>query len=154
MGIQKDYVDEGGFTQYLYAHSEVIREDGLEVKVIYVERTKDYHESLPLYSNTSQMYFGIKCNRTGRKEIDQLRFYKDRKASFDFDWGHDHYVKENGKVVKTYPEGVVHVQFYKIVDGRPVRDGRVRYMNNAEIKKYGKLLKKANSGVKFRTRMG
>lgn len=155
MGGQKHYNASGGFSQYLYTHNEgdTIRDGNLEAKVVYKKNTKDYHESLPLYSNTSSMYFGLKKNpNTGDSNIDQLRLYKDRKAFMDFDWGHEHNVfDQNGKVIKTYPLGTVHVQFFNIVDGKPRRDlSRVRMMSNAEIKKYGDLLRKADPTVKFR----
>ena len=53
--------------------------------------------------------------------------------------------------MKTYPEGTVHVQFWKISNGKPVRDpDKTRMMNNIEIKKYGALLRKANRDIKFR----
>ena len=152
MGSQSNYRNEGGFSQYLYKHGDIIREGNLQAKVIYKDGTKNYKESLPPFSNTSDMYFGLKKDKdTGKTYIDQLRFYKDRKAYMDFDWGHEHVVKEGGKVVKRYPAGVVHVQCFKIVDGHPVRDGnKVRLLNNAEIKKYGSFLKKAYPNIRFR----
>ncbi len=154
MGNQREYVESGGFSQYLYVHNDgdIIREGNLEAKVVFKAGTKDYHESLPQYSNISKMYFGLgKDSVTGKKRIDQLRVYKDRIAYMDFDWGHTHIVRENGRVVRTYPTGTVHVQFWKIVNGKPVRDRkRTRMMNNFEIKKYGAFLRKANPNIKFR----
>ena len=154
MGNQRDYKESGGFSQYLYTHEpgDTIREGHLEAKVVYKANTNDYHESLPLYSNTSKMYFGLKRDKdTGKKVIDQLRIYKDRKAYMDFDWGHNHPKYKDGKVVGYYPKGTVHVQFFKIVNGHPQRiPGKVRMLSNAEIKKYGAFLRKANPDVKFR----
>lgn len=72
-------------------------------------------------------------------------------AYMDFDWGHDHIVTSGPNKGKTYPKGTVHVQFFKIVNGHPVRDGsRVRMLSNAEIKKYGAFLRKADPNVRFR----
>lgn len=154
MGNQKEYVASGGFTQSLYTHNEAvtIREGNLSAKVVFKKGTKDYHESLPAHSNTSEMYFGMKHDsRTGQNHIDQLRFYKNRMAYMDFDWGHNHKVTSGPNKGKTYPKGTVHVQFFKIVNGHPVRDGsRVRMLSNAEIKKYGAFLRKADPNVKFR----
>ena len=152
MGGQRDYRGSGGFSQYLYTYGDIIRSGDLEAKAIYKSGTKDYHDGLPLYSNTADMYFRLtEAKESGGKKIDQLRLYKDRKAIMDFDWGHDHPRYEDGKRIGVYPMGTVHVQFYKIVDGKPVRDSsRTRMMSNAEIKKYGDFLRKADPIVKFR----
>lgn len=152
MGGQRDYLGSGGFSQYLYKHGDIVRCGKLEAKAIYKAGTKDYHDGLPLYSNTSDMYFRLtEVKESGEKKIDQLRLYKDRKAIMDFDWGHDHPRYKDGKRIGVYPKGTVHVQFYKIVDGKPVRDSsRTRMMSNAEIKKYGDFLRKADPNVRFR----
>lgn len=152
MGGQNDYLKSGGFSQYLYTHGDVIKSGNLEAKAIYKVGTADYHNGLPLYSNTADMYFRLtKAKASDEFKIDQLRLYKDRKALMDFDWGHDHPRYKDGKRIDPYPKGTVHVQFYKLVDGEPVRDpSRTRMMSNAEIKKYGAFLRKADPTVKFR----
>lgn len=152
MGLVKAYRIEGGFSQFLYAHKDIIREGNLQAKVVFKIGTIKYKESLPTFSNTSDMYFGLKRDKdTGVIYIDQLRIYKNRKAYMDFDWGHEHIVRKGRKEVKRFPAGVVHVQRFRIIEGLPVRDGNMaRLMNNAEIKEYGAFLKKAFPGVRFR----
>ncbi|MBR1474277.1 MAG: hypothetical protein IJ613_01725 [Muribaculaceae bacterium] len=73
--------------------------------------------------------------------IIQMRVYEGRRAAYDFDWGHGH-----GK----FAEGTVHVHEWTYRDGSWGRVGRKRYMNNAEIARYGPILRQANPDVKFR----
>lgn len=134
MGNQRQYNPSGGFSDYKY-HSvgDVIKADGLTGKVI--AKNDSGPNNLPNYSNTSTYYFRMGPDGN----IDQMRMYENRKMKLDFDWGHVHGDKETGKV---YPKGVVHVQDRET--------GKVRYMNNAEIKKYAKFLRAADPNVKFR----
>lgn len=139
MGGQKYYKAEGGFVQYLYHQVGIVTADnGISAKVVEKINKEDHAQGLPAYSNTSDIYLK-KGKESG--DIIQARIYKDRKAYIDFDWSHNH---------QDCPEGVVHVHFYKIVDGVPRKQTAWRYMNNEEMKKYGPLLRKATPNVKFR----
>ena len=141
MGGHRQYQSSGGFSQYFYHQvGEIISANGLSAKVIARIDPKDNNQGLPIYSNTGELYLG-KGSDSG--EIIQLRLYKNRKAYIDFDWGHPHH---------EIPEGVVHVHFYEIgADGKPKKiKQKYRRLNNAEMKKYGPLIKKANPNAKFR----
>lgn len=141
MGGHRQYQSSGGFSQYFYHQvGDIISANGLSAKVVARIDPKDDNQGLPIYSNTGELYFG-KGNKSG--EIIQLRLYKNRKAFIDFDWGHPHYGA---------PKGIVHVHYYKIgINGNPEKIiGKYRLMNNAEMKKYGSLIKKANPNAKFR----
>lgn len=62
--------------------------------------------------------------------------------------GHSHRNKRDRRV---FQRGIVHVQAYKIKDGVPWRDSfNARSMNNEEMRKFGRILKKACPTVKFR----
>lgn len=138
MGNQQKYNPEGGFSSYEYRQvGDLIEADGLTGKVI--EKKGDGPNNLPNYSTTSTYYF--KVGKDGH--IDQMRVYENRKMKIDYDWGHTHTDKATGRV---FPQGVVHVQ-ERGPDGKTVS---TRMMNNAEMKKYGDFLRKANPNVKFR----
>jgi len=145
MGASKYYKSEGGFSQYLYQHvGEVIEMNGLRVKTVEYIGTKDHHEGLPIYSNTSDIYLKIK-NKSTTKEIEQARVFQNRHAYIDLDWGHDH--KKGSK----YVEGKVHVHFYELKDGKYVKNlDKCRFMNNKEIKLYGDIIRKVAPNAKFR----
>ena len=105
----------------------------------------DIHSNLPYYSNTSDVYF-----RQNEYGVCQARVYIGQKTFLDFDWSHNH--RNPGKDGKHFPKGVVHVQIWKQTkDGGFVRlSNKARYMNNQEMKKYGPLLRKFNSNIRFR----
>ena len=64
-----------------------------------------------------------------------------------FDWGHMH-INPDGKV---FPKGVVHVHVCTIdEDGHLVLSAQARLMTEAEISKYGPLLKSYDPKVRFR----
>ena len=86
MGNGQYYLKSGGFKSYFYVSKGIVSKGGLTAKIIAWYNTKDYHESLPRYSNTSKIY--AKLDKHGN--IVQLRVFKDRKAYIDFDWGHTH----------------------------------------------------------------
>lgn len=141
MGGHKLYQTGGGFSQYLYHQvGDTISANGISAKVVEKIDKDNATQGLPAFSNTSELYFG-KGKKSG--EIIQLRLYKNRKAYMDFDWGHPH---------GSTPAGKVHVHFYEVnADGKLQKiKGTDRLMNNAEIKKYGELIKKANPNAKFR----
>mgnify|MGYP007069883870 CR=1 FL=1 len=134
MGNGQHYLKSGGFRSYFYVHKETITAGGLTAKVIAWYNTKDFHDSLPMFSNTSKLYMRY---ARGGKQIIQLRVFEGRKPVLDFDWGHPH---------RPFKEGIVHVHIWK--NGR--RMSAERLMNNAEMKRYGALIKKACSKAKFR----
>lgn len=137
MGGQKQYNKLGGFSQYLYHQvGDTIEADGVKAKVI--EKIGSPHAGLPYYANTSEAY--LKLNEFG--VVEQMRIYEGRTVAKDFDFGHSHTNKDGHQYIK----GVVHVQEY--INGK--RESEARYMNNEEIKKYGALLKKANTNIKLR----
>ncbi len=145
MGGQNYYKAEGGFSQYLYQHvGETIEMNGLRVKAIEHIGTKDHHEGLPIYSNTSDVYLKIKRDSlTG--EIEQARIFKNRHVYIDLDWGHDH--MKGSK----YTKGKVHVHFYEFKNGTYVKSKtKYRFMNNEEIKLYGPIIRKVAPQAKFR----
>ena len=117
--------------------------NGVKGHLIKKKGDKDTHTNLPLYSNTSDVY--LRQNEHG---VVQARVYVGQKTFLDFDWSHNH-TNPNGE---SFPRGVVHVQIWQLnSEGIPERVGdAARYMNNAEMKMYGPLLKAYNPGVKFR----
>lgn len=146
MGLQREYIESGGFSTYLYYQDgeTIVTSNGVEGKVVAkIEGTA--YDGLPIFSNTSEVY--LKRDKNG--EIVQARIYKDRKPVCDFDWDHLHKNKKGGE---SFERGVVHVQEFKQKpDGTWYRDSRhARYMSPDEMKRYGELIKKANPNAKLR----
>lgn len=144
MGDFSKYVESGGFTEYLYHEvgDIITASNGLQGKVINGPadpKDESFHESLPLYSDTSEVYF--KKSDEGDHPIEQARIFKDRHPSIDIDWGHTH-----GK----FKEGTIHIHEWKPKQGGGWDRKPPRAANNAEIERYGELLKKANPSIKFR----
>lgn len=137
MGKFNEYNKAGGFRTYNYVHRERIIAGDLTGEVLSKYNEKVSHTGLPEYSNTAKIYFWRA--RDGR--IIQMRIFVDRKAAFDFDWGHTH-----GR----FEKGVVHVHAWTVDDkGRPHRQEPHRTLNSEEIKKYGALLRKADPHIRF-----
>lgn len=88
-------------------------------------------------------FYALPGKKTG--EIVQVKLYKDRLQSIDFDWGHKH-MEGKGKNKTIFPEGVVHAHEY----AKGERTGTTRYMSNEEINFFGDLFKSLNPSVKFR----
>lgn len=138
------YVETGGFSEYLYhdVGDIITASNGIQGKVINGPadpNDESFHESLPLYSDTSEVYF--KKSDEGDHPIEQARVFNDRQPSIDIDWGHTH---------GEFKEGTVHVhEWVKKSDGTWKRKPP-RYANNEEIERYGELLKKANPKIKLR----
>ncbi len=145
MGQQREYIESGGFSSYLYIQQgdTIVAANGVEGKVVDKIEGSSY-DGLPIFSNTSEVYF--KRNQKG--EIIQARIYKDRKPVCDFDWDHSHTNKNGEK----FEAGVVHVQSFKQKsDGSWMRvSNKARYMSNEEMERYGELIKKANPKAKLR----
>lgn len=140
MGNTRFYNASGGFYSNEYhQEGEGILYEGLRGKI--VVKNQPGKNGLPPYSGTSDFYAGKNVN-TGR--IMQVRFFKGRRQNLDFDWGHLHTNTSEHKM--SFHEGVVHVHTYK--NGE--RNNVARCLNNAEIKKYGRLLKMLDPSVKFR----
>ena len=137
MGNGQHLIKNGGFSSYYYVSRGEISFDGLTAKVITWYNTKDNHEGLPRFSNTSKLY--VKLDRYGN--IVQLRVFKNRKATIDFDWGHKH---------GNHPKGTVHVHILN-QNGKLHDDpNAVKFMSNADIRMYGKFIKHLNPDAKLR----
>jgi hypothetical protein len=140
MGGLKQYIAEGGFSQWLYKKvGETISYKGMSGKIVAkIDDTIPNHAGLPLAANTSDFY--IKLSKDdGMPE--QIRIYENRKAHLDLDWNHEH---------KQFKIGTLHVHDYVLDDnGKPDRQD-ARSATNAEIKKYGALIKKLNPKVKLK----
>lgn len=141
MGAARAYNPAGGFHfQEFEQVGDTIHYKGLVGKIL--RKVDDSSSGLPGHSGKSDFY-ALPGKKTG--EIIQVKLYKKRLQSFDFDWGHAH--TENNGVNKTiYPKGVIHVHEYN--NGQ--RTGVTRYMSNEEINFFGELLKSLNPSVKFR----
>ena len=147
MGGQNYYKAEGGFSQYLYQNvGDTIEVNGIRAKVIEYIGTKNHHEGLPYFSNTSDMYLKIADNQS---HVEKAIVYIDRHAAFEFDWGHEHKnIKGNGK---SFSKGVVHVhELEKFGNSVRRKQTDARLLTATEIKKYGKILKIAYPNIKFK----
>lgn len=139
MGDIKNYNETGGFDEYLYYQDGdvITASNGVQGKVVndineqnLKEDEKTFHESLPMYSNTSEVYF--KRSDEGGHYIEQARVYINRKAALDLDWGHGH---------GEHKIGFVHVHEWRInKNGKWVRGRNPRKMTKYEIERYGELL--------------
>lgn len=140
MGGYKKFKAEGGFSEYLYHQvGESVTANGITAKVITMIGDDSFHSSLPLFSNTSIAY--AKRSDEGDHEVEQLRIYKDRKASIDFDWGHGH---------RNFEKGVVHVHVAPEDGNLHKKSNAVRYMTDEEIALYGPIIKLLNPNARFR----
>lgn len=118
--------------------------NGVKGHVIKKVGDSDTHTNLPFYANTSDVYF-----RQNSKGICQARVYIGQKLYLDFDWSHHHTNKGNGH---SFKEGTVHVQVWeRQKDGtyRRLSDD-ARSMSNAEMKKYGPILRQFCPWIKLR----
>ncbi|MBP5722279.1 MAG: hypothetical protein J6X18_01660 [Bacteroidales bacterium] len=122
--------------------SPAVTVNGIKGHLIKRKGDSDTHTNLPFYANTSDVYFKISDVTC---QIEQARFYSNRRAVMDFDWGHPH-GKNN-----EFPEGVVHVQAFNYDSKtKKLRTASTRLMTNEEIAKFGDILKKVNPNIKFR----
>lgn len=138
MGLQKYYIAEGGFSQFMYHQTgEYFTMDGLSVRVIgKIGETKP-HSGLPTYSNTSDIY--VKLSDVDNLP-EEIRFFQNRKAVLDIDWGHSH---------GGFKIGTAHVHDIMLnQDGTMTRTSQ-RELSMAEISKFGNLLKYLNPNIKF-----
>lgn len=117
--------------------------NGVKGHLIKKAGDSDTHTNLPYYSNTSDVYF--RQNMTG---VCQARVYVGQKNYLDFDWSHIHTNSDGTK----FDRGSVHVQAWKQnKDGTFSRlSDNARRMSNAEMKKYGPILKDYCPSVKLR----
>ena len=139
MGSGRLYNPEGGFSEYLYTTvGEAVVINGYRCKIIKkITDTDDYFAGLPNYSNSSDIYIGLGPGGVPR----QMKLYKDRLHVMDFDWGHKHANKGDGKV---FPQGIVHVHRYSGANG-----GDARYMTSSERKEFGDIIHFFAPGVKL-----
>lgn len=146
MGNEREYLKTGGFSAYLYENHPdwtPMSVNGVYGKVVKLKADPTgCHSGLPTFSDSSDAYF--KLNKAG--EVVQAKIYKDRRQSLDFDWGHSH-TNTSGDG-KTFPKGVVHVQAY--TSGNNRQSQVARYMTEAEIVRYGPILRAFNPNVRFR----
>lgn len=146
MGTQREYIESGGFSAYLYLQrgEAIVAPNGVKAKVvekIYGTR----FDGLPILSNTGEVY--LKRNPGG--EIVQARIYRNRRPVCDFDLDHAHVNKGSGE---RFAKGVVHVQtFVRKPDGTWRRQKhKARNMTDEEVVRYGPLLRKVRPGLKLR----
>lgn len=148
MGNQREYLESGGFSRFLYEDHpdfQPFELNGLKAKVIKLIADPDgNHSGLPSYANSSNIY--LRVDKFGK--VVQAKVYVDRKHTIDFDWGHPHRNKGEGTDGKSFPKGVVHVQCYSQTNSRD--SNHARLMTDAEIEKYGAILRHFNPDVKFR----
>ena len=118
--------------------------NGVKGHLIKKAGDSDTHTNLPYYSNTSDVYF-----RKNTNGVCQARVYIGQNVYLDFDWSHAHTNKGDGR---KFNRGTVHVQIWQQnKDGTFARlSDDARGMNNAEIKKYGSLIKAYCPDVKLR----
>lgn len=148
MGTERQYNSHGGFWDQLYEDHPLWQAKtigGIRGKVLkYITDPTGSHSGLPPYANTSDMYFRI--DWTGK--VIQAKLYLNRRQCIDFDWGHQHRNKGDGRV---FEKGTVHVQTYSVLgNGSTRRNSEARYMSNEEIEKYGPIIRAFNPEVKFR----
>lgn len=77
MGGQREYLQSGGFSEYLYRQEgETLTANGISGKVISKQGSDNAHDGLPKYSNTSKVYFKLD---DVTRVIEQARVYENRK---------------------------------------------------------------------------
>lgn len=138
---------EGGFTGANAAYERIgDYKYANDLRGSIVKRKNDTadHSNLPQFANTSDMYF-----RQNANGVCQARVYIDHATFLDFDWSHRHTNKGNGR---SFERGIVHVQMWtRDKDGSFIRlSDDARMMNNAEMKKYGPLIRLFCKDMKFR----
>lgn len=150
MGNQRDYErGRNDFFSYQFTTASArVTINGVSGKM--VERKiqpETGYQGLPAYGGSSDIYFA-----KGKDGLaSQAKLYDGNgKMKLDFDWSHDH-TNKDGTV---FHKGVVHVQEYKVetVKGHDKfsRLKKARLMTDAEIEKYGPILKHFNPNIKFR----
>ncbi len=146
MGVDANFFSldaKGRRAKYVaIAPSKIV--NGVKVSVIKKRGGPDTHTNLPFFSNTSEVYF-----RKNANGICQARVYVGQKMCLDLDWSHSHRNTTDGRI---FPKGTVHVQVWREnKDGTFSRvSDSARKMSNAEMKRYGSLLKAACSNIKLR----
>ncbi len=158
MGDQRAYNNgKNDFYAYTYTTvSERIIINGVSGKMVEKKIPfKTKHQDLPAYGGSSDMYFAKGADGMAT----QAKLYgPDKKMRLDFDWNHDHKNKYDGQI---FHKGTVHVQEYRITQVKDAKTGRwvdkfirasasARLMTNAEIIKYGAILRHFNPYIKFR----
>ena len=155
MGDQRAYESgRNDYGEYLYKTvSPKVTINGVTGKMVEKKAIhNDRHNTLPAYAQTSDVYFakgpdGFAC---------QCKVYnKEKKMVIDFDWDHDHNNKDGSPIFK---KGTIHVQTYTITRRFSEKDhkwhdhfirSKARKMTQAEIEKYGPIIKHFNPNVKF-----
>lgn len=128
-----------GFEIY-HSDGTTIRDSkGQEGKVVVEIGDTKYHSSLPQWSKNTTIYF--KRNDRGLHEIEQMRIFENRRAKYDFDWGHTH---------KDFPKGTVHVHEWHFKNGKWCRSLEPRKMIDSEIRQYRELIQLADPNAKLK----
>ena len=135
--------EKGRRSEYTALESSKIA-TGVKGTLIKKVGDKDTHTSLPYYSNTSDVYF-----RKNKNGVCQARVYIGNKKYLDLDWSHNHKNKGSNRMFEV---GRVHVQVWKEEsNGTFTRlSDNARCMSNAEMKKYGSILKEFCPHIKLR----
>ena len=81
MGGRGAFLESGGFSRQDYIGKPLI--DGIKL----VKHITNPNSGLPQYSNTPHTAY---VRRDTKGHINQIRFYRGRKAKYDVDWGHTH----------------------------------------------------------------
>ena len=134
---------KGRCSEYVaLAPSKIV--NGVKGTLIKKRGDSDTHTNLPYFSNTSEVYF-----RKNANGVCQARVYIGQKKYLDLDWSHDHRNSTDGRI---FHKGTVHVQVWKEnKDGTFSRvSDAARSMSNAEMKRYGLLLKAFCPDIKLR----
>lgn len=158
MGDQRSYErGKNDFYAYIYTSlSARVTINGVTGRMVEKKVPfKTKHRDLPAYAGKSDIYFA----KGPDGKASQAKLYSsDKKMRLDFDWDHTHVNKSDGK---EFPKGTVHVQEYKIVKFKDSKTGKwrdkfirnsnnARLMTDAEIEKYGPIIRHFNPDVKFR----
>ena len=134
------YYGLDGREKYFHDGTVITDSRGKRGKVVTEIGDTEYHSSLPRWSKKSEIYF--KRNDRDSHPIEQMRVFRARKASLDFDWGHTH---------KEFPEGTVHVHEWRPNNkGDFSRSKHPRFMTPEEIERYGELIRRAAPGTKLK----
>lgn len=81
MGGNGTFLASGGFSRQEYFSQKFI--DGIKV----IKHITNQNSGLPQYSNTPHTIY---LHEDSKGHVNQIRFYRKRKARYDIDWGHAH----------------------------------------------------------------
>lgn len=144
MGNQRQFNQNGGFSEYLYVSKEdSVVINGVKGRVIeYADKNHRPNWDLPTFSESSDIYF----RRNDAGVVVQAKVYLSREMIMDFDWEHHHFNVPSGE---HFPIGTIHVQTYKKDRNRRfIRlSNEARRMTEKEKEKYGPIIRYYNPNV-------